>query len=123
MYQTLIFLSQIGHQIGGGAQAEDRVIVVDQRDLTIAHIDVARDLDERRLGGGHDAERIADRVPVAGHPEEQVGRAWLIALEDRFGQQVELFVFPNLVSIQQHPAILPYRGKPSIAERRHLWGC
>ena len=78
-----------GARLGGGAQAEDGVVVVDQRDLPVAHVDVVRHLDERRLGRGHHAERVAQRAAVAPHHlEEQIGRARLIALQDGVGQPV-----------------------------------
>ena len=85
------------------------MVVVDQRDLTVADVDVARHLNERRLGGRHDAERITDRAPVPGHhPKKQIGGARLIALEDRLGQHVKVLVLANLVSVQQH------RGDPLL---------
>jgi hypothetical protein len=59
-------------------------------------------LDERRFGCRDDAEGIADRAPVPRHPEEKIRGAWLIALEDRLGQQIEVLIFPNCISIQQH---------------------
>ena len=79
------------------------MVVVDQCDLAVAHIDVARHLDKWRFGRGHYAERVADRAAVArDHPEEEICRAWLIALEDCLGQQIKGLVLTNLVSIEQH---------------------
>ena len=75
------------------------MIVVDQGDLTVAHIDVARNLDERRFGGGHDTERITDRMPVPRHPKKKVGRARLIAIEDGGRQQIEVLVLLDLLAI------------------------
>jgi hypothetical protein len=48
---------------------------------------------------------------VPRHPKEQVGGARLIALKDRLGEHIEVFVFPNLVSVQQHP------GDPSLRQQ------
>ena len=76
------------------------MVVVDQRDLPVAHVDVARHLDKRRLGGRHHAQRIADRAPVARHhPKEQVGGARLIALEDGLGQRAKGLVLTYLGAV------------------------
>jgi hypothetical protein len=79
------------------------VVVVDQHDLPVANVDVARHLDKGRLGRCHHAERLFDRAPVPRHhPEEQIGGARLIALQNRLGDQVKRLVLANLVSIEQH---------------------
>jgi len=89
--------------VDGRPQAEDRVVVVDQRDLPVANIDVARHLDKGRFGGGYHAQRLADRAPVAGdHPVEQISRTRLITLQYRLRQHVEGFALANFVSIEQH---------------------
>jgi Replication protein C N-terminal domain len=86
--------------------------VVERADLTVPHIDVARHLDKRRLGCGHDAERIADRAPIPDHhPEEKIGRARLIALEDRLGQLVKGFILANFTSVQQHRGAFLHSGR------------
>jgi hypothetical protein len=82
-----MILGQVRGQAHRGPQAEDRVVVVDQRDLAVAHVDVARHLYERRLGRRHHPERVANRAPLArDHPEEEIGRPRLVALEDRVPQ-------------------------------------
>ena len=98
-----VLFRQILRQIGRGAQAQDGVVVVDQRDLPVAHVDVIGHLDERRLGLGHHAERIAHRAPVAPHQvEEQFGGARLIALQDRVGERIDSVVLADVFSALQH---------------------
>ncbi len=121
--QQPVVLGEVRHQVCRGAQPEDRVIIVDQGDLAVAHIDVARNLDERRFGRRHDAERIADRMPIPRHPEEQIGGARLVALEDRLGQHVEILVFADFVPVQQHRGVLRFSNRVSIAEARLPAGC
>jgi hypothetical protein len=75
---------------------------VDQGNLAVAHIDVARHLDKWRLGGSHDAERVADRMPIPRHPKEKFGGARLIAIEDGGRQQIEVLVLLDRLAIQQH---------------------
>ena len=85
----------------GGPEAENRVVVVDERDLTVLHVDVVRHLDERRLGGGHHAERLADGASLAlHHLEEEIGGAGLVALQDRVGQETEGFVLTDRLTGQ-----------------------
>jgi len=43
------------------------VIVVDQGDLSVAHVDVAGHLNERRFSGRYNAERFTNRAPVTRH--------------------------------------------------------
>jgi hypothetical protein len=65
------------------------MIVVDQRDLPVANVDVVGDLDERGLGRRHGAECVTDRPSVAfDEVEEQVGGARLITVQDRVGEPV-----------------------------------
>ena len=74
-------------QRDGRPQAEDRVVVVHERDRAVAHVDVTGHVDERRLRLRHRRERIGQRAPLAPHHlEEEIGRAGLVALEDGFGQ-------------------------------------
>ena len=63
--QQAVLFRQILRQIGRGAQAQDGVVVVDQRDLPVAHIHVVGHLDERRLCLRHHAECVAHRASVA----------------------------------------------------------
>jgi hypothetical protein len=101
--QQSILLGQEWHQIGRGSQAENGMVVVDQGDLTVPQIDVARHRDERCLGRRHHAERIAGRAPVLRHhPVEEIRRARLVALQDGLGQHVKGFVLTNIVLVQQH---------------------
>jgi hypothetical protein len=52
----------------------------------------------RASGRGHDGEGLAERAAVAlHHPEEQVRRARLVALEDGIGHEVEGLVLANPV--------------------------
>src|SRR5207248_8307992 len=60
--QQPVALGQERRKIEGGPESENRVVVVDQRDLAISHVDVARHLDERRLGPRDDVEGVAQRV-------------------------------------------------------------
>ena len=79
------------------------MVVVDQRDLPVPHVDVIGHLDERRLRLGHHAQRIAHRAPVAPHQvEEQFGGARLIALQDRVGERVDGLVLADVLSALQH---------------------
>ena len=99
--QQAIGLWHEAHEAHRGAQAENRVVVVDQGDLAVAHVDVARHLHEGRLRRGYHAERLAHRVPVPGHHlEEQVGGARLVALQDGVGQGLKVGVPANLVAGQ-----------------------
>ena len=98
-----IRLGQEGRQAGRGPQAQDRVVVVDEGDLPVPHVDVAGHLDEGRLRRRHHAERVAHGTPLPRHhPEEEIGRAGLITLQDGLGQQAEGFVVTDLVSGQKH---------------------
>src|SRR5215472_14873524 len=47
-------------------------------------------------------------MPIPGHAEKKIGGARLIALEDRLGQQIEILVLANFVSVEQH------RGDPEL---------
>ena len=98
--QQAILLGQIRHQIGRSAQAEDRMVVVDQSDLPVAHVDVARHLNKRRLGCRHHAQRIADRAALPRHHlKKEVGGARLIAFEDGLGQRAKRFILTYLCAV------------------------
>src|SRR5215471_11273322 len=47
-------------------------------------------------------------MPIPRHAEEKIGGARLVALEDRLGQQIEILVLANFVSVEQH------RGDPEL---------
>ena len=99
--EQAILLGHVRHQAHRRPEPQDRVVVVHQRDLSVPHVDVARDLDERSLGRRHHAERVAHRAAVAGdHPEKQIRRARLVALEDGVGEQVERLVLADLIAGQ-----------------------
>src|SRR5215472_666568 len=79
------------------------MVVVGQDDRAVLDVDVTRHLDKRRLGGGDNAERLADRAAlVCHHAVEQIRGARLIALQGRIGQLVEGLVFTDLVAVAQH---------------------
>jgi len=96
------------------------------------------------------AERVARGAPVSRHhPEEEIGRAGLIALQDGLGQQVEGFVATDLVTSQKHrcspwrsfaagpslacprpasvarplPFVKPPGRRPEVQDRRQLCRC
>jgi len=66
------------------------VVVVDEGDLPVAHVDVARHLHEGRLGRRDDAEGLGDRASFApDHVIEEIRRPRLIARQDGLGELVE----------------------------------
>ena len=94
------------------------MVVVGQDDCAVLDIDVARHLNEGRLGGRDDAERLADRAALVGHHAiEQIGGARLIALQDRIGQLVEDLVFADLVAVAQHRRSPVGQGRASDDQR------
>ena len=118
--QQSVFLGQIGHQISRRAKAQQRVVVVGQRDIAVLDIDVARHLDVGRLGRGHDAQRVTDRLAALNHLGEEVGGLRLVALEDRLGQQVEALVGADLGSVEQHYCSPRRRGVSSCKRNAAL---
>jgi len=109
--EQAILLRQVLRQVGRSAQTEDGVVVVDQRDLPVAHIDVIGHLDERRLRFRHHAERITHRASIAPHQiEEQLRRAGLITLQDCVGERIDRLVLPDVVSALQHGRSFTWSG-------------
>ena len=63
------------------------MVVIDQHDLPVTHVDVVGHLHEWRLGRGDDAERFADRASLTRHhAKEQISGARLVALQDGIGE-------------------------------------
>ena len=84
------------------------MVVVGQRNIAVLDVDVAGHVDKRRLRRGDDAQGVADRAPVAhDHPVKQIGRARLVAFEDRLGQLIEGLVFAKRVSVAEHLRLSP----------------
>jgi hypothetical protein len=86
--QQATALRHVGRQAHGGPEAEDGVVVVDQRDLAVADVDVARHLHERCLGRRHHGQGIAEGTILAPHHSvEELGGARLVTREDGVRQQ------------------------------------
>src|SRR5262249_14233641 len=61
------------------------------------------------------AQSITDRPAVAhNQPMEQIGRARLIAPEDRLGQLLEGLIFTKLVSVAEHRPIFPGQSRLAL---------